>query len=193
MARKPSLIALANQHVPIGTVCRLIGMDTPADAGDLTYSGRMKLHCPFGHLYHGDGGVEAAMRIYPDHAYCFRCAAYFTPVKLAAQAWDVTWSVAAARLLDAIGYRPLSLAEQWADVVDPVREPDTTMLAEALKTYCRRVDPGWSVRQYDPAVSAALTRCLGLLDLVHADQDAARWLGTCKQVMARVLQTEVVG
>jgi hypothetical protein len=101
----------------------------------------------------------------------------------------VRWSVAAGRLLDAVGYRPPGLAERWKQATTPPDPPDVTMLAEALKTFCRRTDPRWRHRQFDAPVAAALTRCLGLLDLVHTAPDAAAWLAGCKQVMTGILRT----
>jgi hypothetical protein len=116
---------------------------------------------------------------------------YFTPVKMAAQAWDQDWTTAAAVLLDHIGYRPLSLADQWARVVSIEQAPDTTLLAEALKVYCARQDPQWNAHQFDPDVAAQLTRCLALLDRVRHDADADRWLAGTKQVMHRFLTTRM--
>ncbi len=187
---RASLIALANEHVPIVTACRLVGVDLPEDGG---LARSRKTFCPFGELYHSDGGAEPAMRIYPDSnsAWCFRCAAYLTPVKLAAQAWDQDWATAAAVLLDRIGYRPPSLAERWAAAVAVVPAPDTTLLAEALKVYCARHDPQWSTDQFAPDVAGQLARCLTLLDRVGDDEDAARWLAGTKRAMRAFLITRM--
>lgn len=178
--RRPGTIELANEKVTIGYVCRRIGLDIPDDA-------RRKLPCPFGELYHSDGGIDPAMRVYSDNntAYCFSCSSYFTPVSLAARAWGVPFREAATRLLDEVGYRPLSLPALWeqAQVFEP--DVDRAHLAEALKIYCRRIDPNWGSRQFEPAVAGQLTRCLQLLDKVCNSDDVRLWLETCKEAMRR--------
>lgn len=181
-----SLIAVANEQVSILAVCRMVGVDLPEDAG---MARSRKTFCPFGEVYHSDAGLEPAMRVYPDSnsAWCFRCATYFTPVKMAAQAWDQDWRTAAVVLLDRIGYRPASLAEQWSAVCVPVVAPDTTLLGEALKVFCARHDPQWSVHQFEPEIAGHLSRCLALLDRVGDDEAAQAWLRGTKQAMARLL------
>jgi hypothetical protein len=164
-------------------------MQLPEDVG----SGRSrKVRCPFGDLYHSDGGVSAAMRIYPQSntAYCFSCATHFTPVSLAAKAMDVDRRTAALRLLDDIGYRPLSLAAAWSHALRREPAPDKMLLAEALKTYCRRIDPQWCDRQYEPRVARVLSRCLALLDLVESSGDVQMWLNRCKEAMRQALYVE---
>lgn len=189
LGRAPSLVTVANEQVSILVACRLIGMDLPMDEG---YGRSMKVRCPFGELYHSDRGVSAAMRVYTDSnsAWCFSCGVYYTPVKLVAQQWDLDWPGAAANLLDRVGYRPVSIAEQWASVVEYDVEPDRAQLADALKTYCRRVIDGWGSRQFDADVSGLLTRCLELLDRVTSEEDAGRWLAVTKEVMTRQFAPE---
>jgi hypothetical protein len=183
-------VAVANEKVSIVTACRLFGVELPEGVAS---GGRSrKVHCPFGEIYHSDGGIAPAMRIYPDtnSAYCFSCAAYWTPVALAAKAMDSDRTSAALRLLDHVGYRPLSMAEQWRQVTEHQPELDKALLADALKTYCRRIDARWSSRQFEPAVAAVLTRCLALLDLVESGDDVELWLERCKTVMARTLHSQ---
>lgn len=180
-----SVVSVANEKVPITTACRLCGVPTP----DLSLGRSTKLRCPFGEVYHSDGGVEAAMRVYPDtnHAYCFRCQAAYRPVQMYALANGLSYRDAAVDLLDHIGYKPATLADLWANAVRREIPPDTTLLAEALKTYCRRVCPDWDDRQYTGDTAAALTRCLSLLERVSSDQEAHDWLNGCKAFMDRVL------
>lgn len=179
----PSTIALANEKVSIVVACQLAGVALPDDAG---YGRSMKVRCPFGNL-HSDGGKEAALRVYPDtnSAWCFACNCYLTPVKVLAQVRELDWATASALLLEHIGYRPLSLAEQFQALTEHQSRPDTAQLADALKTYCARVIPGWETRQFDAEESALLTRCLSLLDRVANDTDAGSWLDTTKQVMSQ--------
>lgn len=188
--RRTNLVEVANEKVSILTVCRLFGVDLNED---IAAGGRTrKVSCPFGEIYHSDGGISPAMRIYPESnsAYCFSCAAYWTPVSLAAKAMDLDRSSAAIRLLDHVGYRPLGLAEQFQQAVEYAPEPDRALLADALKTYCRRIDSQWLDRQFEPGVAAQLTRCLSLLDLVKSADDVALWLDRCKVAMRRVLPPE---
>lgn len=183
---KRSAVAIANEVVPIIKACNLIGMDLPED---IAYRRSSKLFCPFGQIFHIDGGVERAFRVYLDAntAYCFAGCGYFTPTSLAAHAWDLDYQTAAVELLDRVGYRPLTLAEAWSRASRWEAPPDDTCLREALQTYCRRVSPEWESAQFTPAVAAALSRCLDLLDRVHDEADAREWLAGTKALMRRVL------
>lgn len=180
--RRPSLIVFADEQVPIESACRLVGMDLPED---LAYGRNMKMFCPFGDLYHSDGGLEAAMRVYVEsnHVFCFAGCGLFGPVALVAHAWDMTRLAAARELLERTGVAGPSRASVWArtQLPDP---PDRALLAEALKTFCRRRVPGWATAQFDPAVAERFSACLALLDHVHTDEDAGRWLEACKAAMA---------
>lgn len=186
--KRPNPVALADEQVPIATACRLIGMHVP-ESVDM---GRpVKVHCPFGEVYHRDHGAETAFRIYADsnHAWCFSCGQHYGPTKLVALAWGISRRQAAAELLERAGIKPATLADLWAEVAHHEPVPDTTMLAEALKTYCRRIDPGWEFHQFEPDVAAALSACLGLLDHVRSQADAALWLDQTKRVMQSRLGT----
>jgi hypothetical protein len=189
--RKPTVVEVANEKVSIVTVCQMLGLELPDDIGS---SRDRKVHCPFGQLYHSDSGRDPAMRIYieTNNAYCFSCAMNFTPVSLAATAMDCTRRAAAVRLLDRIGYRLPDPGELWQQARSYVPPPDKAMLADALKTYCGRIDPSWRSRQFEPWVAHRLTRCLSLLELVSTDEDVALWLTGCKEAMRRVLPTRGV-
>lgn len=183
--RRQTVIAVANEKVPIATVCRMLGVAVDDGVGR-----NRKVHCPFGDLYHSDQGLSPAMRVYPESnsAFCFSCSAYYTPVHLAARAMNVDQRTAAARLLDRIGYRPLDPAAAWQRVQRYEPPVDKALLAEALKIYCRRIEPTWALRQFEPRVAATLTRCLRLLDLVRTDEDVQVWLAGCKEAMIREMQ-----
>ena len=81
MTQEKSVIDLANERITIIEACNMLGMDVH----DFSIAS-LKVWCPFGHLYHSDGGTTKAMRIYPatNSAWCFACNLYFTPVKLIA-------------------------------------------------------------------------------------------------------------
>jgi hypothetical protein len=189
--RERSVVGIANEKVPITLACRLIGLDL---ADDIAYGRSLKIHCPFGEIYHVDQGHEAAMRIYPDtnSAFCFAGCGYFSPVWLLAQAWDIDPTQAAVELLERAGIKPVSLAQAWAEASIVDAEPDRTALCEALKMYCRRTVPGWNALQFQPEVARTLARCLTLLDRVRTEDDAQRWLRVCKQVMAHETDREGV-
>ncbi len=181
--RAPSPVTVANENVSITMVCRLVGMDIPED---LAYGRNVKVWCPFGDVYHTDGGDEAAMRIYVESnsVYCFAGCGYFTPVSLAAHAWDLTRRAAARELLDRAGIVTAAPASVWQAALPHDEPVDHTLLAEALKTFCRRTVPGWERRQFEPEPAALLTRCLSLLDQVVTDEDARHWLSGCKRAVA---------
>lgn len=184
LKRRGSVVAEANEQVLITTACRLIGMDVPDDMGR-----SLKVHCPFGAIYHSDHGVEPTMRIYLDgnNAHCFSRCGHFDPVSLVAMAWGITRRAAGLELLGRVGRRPLSPAEAWAQATEAGAQPDRAMLGEALKTFCARTCPGWEDAQFHPVVAARLTRCLSLLELVCHPGDAQLWLGGCKKAMTAAL------
>lgn len=182
------MVAEANEIVPMTTALRLVGTDVPDDIG---YGRSLKIRCPFGEVYHSDQGSEASMRVYVDSntVHCFSRCGSFTPVSLVAAAWDLSRRDAAVELLERIGHKPVSLAEAWAEVIRRDDLPDRTLLAEALKAFCRRVDPSWDDDQFEPTVAATLSRCLDLLDRVTTTDDARTWLTGCKQAMTRAFTT----
>ncbi len=183
-----SVVEVADEVVSIVTALRMFGVELDE------HSLRRKLRCPFG-IYHSDHGLAPAMRVYleTNSAYCFSCTLYLTPVSLAAKAMDCDRRTAAERLLDRIGHRPMDLAGAWRHAVEYTPEPNTALMAEALKTYCRRISPSWAQHQFDPQVAAALTWCLSLLDLVVTEQDVTLWLTSCKAAMKQVLEQSTVG
>lgn len=184
--RGKSAITVANERASVAGVLRWLGVELPED---FSIERSLKIQCPFGATDHSDGGVSPAMRLYPDtnSAYCFSCTQYFSPVSLVAKALDVTNSVAAERILQHIGHRPADLAEQWKNAVEFEPAPDKSLMADALKTFCRRVEQNWAQRQFEPKVAAALTRCLTLLDMVRTADDVTLWLTKSKRVMQRAL------
>lgn len=183
---KRSVVVEANESVSIATACRLIGMELP---DDIEHGRAVKVHCPFGNLWHSDQGIEPTMRLYIDNntAFCFSRCGFFTPVTLAAMAWDLTRTAAAGELLERVGYKPVTLADTWASLTACTDPPDRAVLSAALKTYCARITPGWDDMQFEPTVAGRLTRCLALLELVHTDDEARAWLAGCKEIMQRVL------
>lgn len=184
-----SIITLANSRMTITEACRLVGVHI----GDFTL-GSMKTYCPFGGVFHTDGGWSKAFRIYPgtNSAYCFACGAHYTPVKLIARARDLSDEDAAQWILDQTNYVPPDFASRWDALTKSVPEIDRDALAEALSVACARAEPQWEERQFDPEVAASLRRCLDMLPRVTSADAAKRWLATCTQFMQRVLGGERV-
>jgi hypothetical protein len=182
-----SWIDEANDRIDIADVLANIGVFVP-DA--VRNGGNRKLNCPFG-FYHSDGGLAKAMRLYRANntVYCFSCSKRYSPVTLAAAAWDCSWNNAAFRLLEDAGFKPKTLEERWAEATTSIENKlDTIALADALKTYCSAVSEDWDTLQYDDKVGSILNKCLDLLSAVRTDEDAMKWLTTCKKVMANLLE-----
>lgn len=173
----PSLVAIANQHVPFPQAVRWAGirMGEARDRGT-------KVRCPFGELYHPDEGREPAMRVYYDHGWCFAEQRYLTSVTLLAVTWGLSKEDAAAKALERSGYVPEDYSSVWEEALrEP--EPDREALAAALVTWCSGHDPQWPDRQYDAVVSAMLGGCQGLLSAVRTEEECQAWLAGSKQVM----------
>jgi hypothetical protein len=172
MTSRESLTAIADRVIPFPVAARWAGVDA---------GGRSKAHCPFG-FEHDDGGREQALRVYPDHGYCFAEQRYFTVTMLLAAKWEVSREDAAAEALRRYDWRPAAWAHLWSDAVrEP--EPDRAALREALATWCAARCRDWPSRQYEPQAASRLARCYGLLGLVRTEEDCRRWLAACKQAM----------
>lgn len=182
-----SAVRLANKKVPIEVACRLAGTDIP---GLIDRTRSLKVRCPFGEIYHDDGGVDPALRVYPlpNNAWCFACGEFFTPVKICAMAWDVQPEDAALQLLERIGYKPATYAHHWQAVTTPV-PPDGFALAQALRFACDGLVTDWSARQQEPVVAEFMAKCLGLIPSITNQEEADMWLSTTRQVMEGVLLT----
>lgn len=184
--RQKSWIETANEQVHIADVLNNLGIFVPETVRD---GGNKKVLCPFG-FYHSDGGISKAMRIYGRNntAYCFSCSKRYSPVTLAAAAWDCSWVNAAFRLLEDAGFKPKSLEERWVEANTQIEnKPDLIALADALKTYCSGIIQDWAQVQLRDDVGEILNKCLNLLDSVNTNEDATKWLQTCKTVMYRKL------
>lgn len=182
MAESP--VTLANRRIPFATACRWAGVEVPSDVPEHG----LKVYCPFGEFAHDDGGSEPALRIYPDHGWCFAEGEYFSPVRMCALTWDCTAEEAARQMLELAGIADPDYREQWKRLVDWSQPPDLDGLASALRVFCARTEPQWRVRQYDKPVAEKLAACLGLLSRVRTDADCRTWLAGCKKAMAKVLE-----
>ena len=170
---------LANEKVTITTAFSIIGAEVNH------YATSTKHYCPFGHIYHADGGSSKALRVYPEtnSAWCFAGCGYFNPVKLIAMDKDISEEASAEFLLDFIGYVPPDYESTWDAMMSESPKVDTSALAEALKLACSRVSPDWEQRQFEPSVAQRLSQCLRLLPRVHTEEEAVKWLAVTKQAM----------
>lgn len=166
-------------------------VDACNELGMGVYGGtdRMKFYCPFGEIWHVDGGMSKAFRIYENtnSAWCFACSAYYTPVKLIAADKDKTELEAAEWILEHTHYVAPDFVAQWDAITSATPSIDREALTEALRLSCTRF-PGWDAKQFDDRIARTYTKVLSVLPKV-ADEDGARkWLDTAKQVMKRELE-----
>jgi hypothetical protein len=173
MLRKKPVTVIANEQVSFLTAVRWLG------AGDTARDRGIKVTCPL-------CGERDAMRVYPDHGYCFGEQQFFSTVSLLASKWEMDREDAALEALKRIGYVPASYAHLWDEAL---RDPDPARddLSAALRTWCEAHCENWRTRQYDETVAGKLARCNGLLVKVQTEEECAKWLATCKVVMGRVL------
>ena len=176
MSQRESLTEIADRVIPFPAAARWAGVDA---------GGRAKVHCPFG-FEHDDGGREQALRVYPDHGYCFAEQRYFTVTLLLAAVWEVSREDAAAEALRRYGWKPVGYAHLWTGTVQP-REPNRDALRAALATWCSTQCSDWDQRQYEDGPAGRLAKCFGLLPLVHTEQECETWLEACKRAMTPYL------
>lgn len=183
MAEEKTAIELANERMSIVQACASLGMDIY----DFSISS-LKVYCPFGHLYHSDGGKSKAFRIYPasNSAWCFACNIYFTPVKLIAMDKGISELDAAEGILEATNYVAPDWESAWASVTAP-RPIDRDALTESLKTACARLDHDWETRQFEEPVALKLRQCLELLRKVQTEEDITKWTDITTRVMQKTL------
>ena len=180
-----SQTTIANEQVSIAQACRWAGLDLPDGFGN------RKTWCPFG-IAHSDGGREASFRLYEDtnSCFCFACARSWTPVSLMADFWDCGRAEAADKICTMAGIRQAGWQDRWDELRQPA-VPNREALAEALKTWCRRVrGPSWETEQFQPRFSVPLAACLEWLPLVFTGRDADTWLDGCKLALGAVLAVD---
>jgi hypothetical protein len=179
----PDAIAIATEHVSFPVALELAGVRFDREAA----AWGKKVRCPFGDTDHEDGGKDPSLRVYARRGWCFACGRSWTAVSLMAAVWGLPRELAAARLLRETGYIPPDYDQLWQQSQRPP-EPDRDALEKALKTWCAAQDPAWTARQLDPAVANRLSQCLGLLYLVHTQEECGVWLRACKQAMQPYLK-----
>jgi hypothetical protein len=179
-----TVIQVANERMSIIQACNELGMDIP----DFSVKS-MKVHCPFGHLFHADGGTSRAFAIYPgtNSAWCFAGCGYFTPVKLIAMDKGISEEQAAESILEQTSYVAPDYEARWNALLDTQITVNTDDLAEALKVACSRMVSDWDERQFETAVAQKLRQCLSLLPKVRSEEDASKWLAATKKIMQNAM------
>lgn len=178
------MIALANTRMTIVQACNMLNVSV----GEFSY-GSIKTYCPFGQLWHQDGGQSKAFRVYAasNSCYCFAGCGMFTPVTLLAKAKDMTNEESAEWILAYTGYVEPDYQSQWDALQAQPAHVDRDSLTEALKTACAGMDPTWEDRQFEPEIAVKFTACLALLPKVQNAEDATQWLSVTKTAMSRAL------
>lgn len=180
--RQADPVAVQANSIRFDVACGLAGVDVPPAS-----SRGSRAWCPFGEFSHPDGGKDKALRVYPDHGYCFACALYLTPVRLYALVRDVDEETAARQLLQAAGLAPESYQQRWEQAIAQGEDQDLASLADALRVWLAATYPDWAERQYEPVVAGRLAWCLGLLRHVRTSSDCRYWLSQSRSVMQMVL------
>lgn len=178
---RADLIRTANERMSIEEAFRLIGEN-------VSYAS--KQYCPFGEVFHQDGGTSRSLRIYPDtnSAFCFAGCGYMSPVSLLAMHRNISDDQAAEVILEMTNYVPPDYESQWDALQSEVDAVSTSDLAEALKVACARMSPDWVTLQFEDAVAGALSKCLALLPKVKSSDDSKKWMDVSKTVMRRAIQ-----
>lgn len=159
-----------------------------------------KYHCPFGHIWHSDGGVDRALRFYPDSntAFCFAGCGFLNPVRLAQVSWDIRSPIrAASELLEKYAGPPPTWEERLAKALSP-RTPELTQACVAALHQALSGDPGYATLSLHPTVLAATEECLDRLEnprvgdpSVTDPEIARRWLRWARaRVRAALLAAE---
>ena len=174
--RAVKLIRRADDGVPLREVLKLTGIG---------WTDGPRADCPV------CGEIRALIVHDEDNwAWCHSCGRGYGPVSLYAAYQHGDDIPRGARLTAA-----RELAGRYGITPGPGKdrpppEPDRHVLSAALIAWCERTFPDWRRQQYDPVVAGKLARCLGLLPLVHTEQDCRDWLTAARTAMGRVLGTE---
>jgi len=181
-----SLVEIANKHISIWEVCRLVGVDFGG-----YYGTNSKLYCPFGNITHMDGGSTKAFRVYPatETAYCFGCSQFFDAVGLYSEFSDLSREEAADFLLTESGWKEETYEEKW-DKLTKKTSIDTSGLSEALDIYCLKLNPEWEVICIESPYREAYASVMGVLPYVRNFSDADKWMNAAKEKMRKVLTNE---
>lgn len=182
-----SPIKLANELMTIFEACEEVGM------GNI--SGMAKTYCPFGQVFHTDGGRTRAFKVYPESnsAYCFACPKRYDPVSLIATEKDISYRAAAEWILEKKAYVSPDYQTRWDALTQETVLVDHEALQDALKIACTRMVPDWAARQFEPRVANKLTQCLSIARKVGTEEDGRKWLDMSKQAMRQALNVAPEG
>jgi hypothetical protein len=173
------VIGEAIRHVPFHKAAEWAGLWSGARERG------MKADCPA-------CGGEMALRVYPDHAWCFAGCGRFSAVRLLAVVWEMDFATTAHEMLEKAGYVRPDPMEVFTRTPSP-EDPKTDDLADALRIWCEANCPDWGTRQYDPPTARVLARLLGALRAVRSEEECDLWLARAKEIMGKVLARPVAG
>lgn len=185
---RDALVIRANDTADLRVMLNDLGADIPEDAVT-----SWKAHCPFG-AEHSDGGIEKAMRYYPESnsAYCFAAHGILTPVRVLALSEGISQHKAAQRLVGAAGIR-YGWRERFREVQEEASRPGTASPAYAITALHVRIQthPNYLRRQFDDDFRAAWEGCMERLEGVGNEFDAFMgWVEGSVRVLAQVLESE---
>lgn len=148
-----------------------------------------KTQCPIGYE-HSDGGSANALRVYPssNSSWCFSHSQRFGPIELAELYFNLPRVQAARSLLQhyGISLHPPTTDQRWATLQESrVHRPDTGVLRELFLKKARSL-PGYDTHQYDPEVTAVVSKILRSAEDMGFDpteEDVEKWLQTSEKIM----------
>lgn len=149
----------------------------------------MKLYCMWGNT-HADGGLERALRTYPEtnSAFCFAGCGWQDPVGLARRTWGLRAYRAAQRLNDEYGDPTKTWQERVEANARSTTPADIKAILPAVLHYHLQADPDYGTLSLDPRVLAATEAALVQLDGANPTPDEARaWLGTAVKAVSEAL------
>lgn len=183
--RDESPIELANRIVPLRTVLER----TNIYVSEFTHGKSIKARCPYADIYHLNDDASKSMRVYSDSntGYCYMGCGVLTPVSVYAKLNDLSYSIAAFRLLELIGHKLKSLDEKWQDAISEITELNREGYKAALLEMCSSHSAVWDELQYRTSISSNLSKMLDILDKATTEDQADRWL----EVSSRVMKSEI--
>jgi hypothetical protein len=180
-----SPIKIANSIMTMREACIEVGM------GDV--AGMAKTYCPFGDMYHSDGGRTRAFKVFEadNSAFCFACGRRFDPVSLIAMERDIPFRKAAEWILEHKGYVAPDYNARWEALEAKQTPVDYEALQSALKIACSRMIPDWAERQFEDRVAAKLAQCMAVSRKVSSNDEGRKWLDMSKTAMRQTLDLAI--
>ena len=164
-----ALVARANEITDLRLMLNELDCDIPEDT-----VGSWKARCPWG-AEHEDGGIDKAMRYYPESnsAFCFATHGMLTPVRLVSMAEGISQHKSAQRLMGSAGIK-----YGWRDRFHEMQAASSPYVTatpayafSALQVRLRAY-PAYMERQYDSDFRAALEARMDVLGATPGSFDS---------------------